>query len=175
MIPLTGLPTRWPRKPTGRLAEPTCLLYKWTCRGHRSTCRVYQWFVQSEWTILLNLYYRSLLAWISYKYTPGWTITQWKLMTHELFNPLLPVVTKINKLLTLMLVVANLANTEWCKIAEKWLKPWHMDTHLEAFSESYPMNTNKTGFIVFEKLCILCFLEESSLSIGRVNICSAQH
>ena len=60
-----GAPLLWPRKLTGLLAEPISVLYKWTCRGHTSTWRVYQSFVQSEWTILLNLYYRSLLAWIS--------------------------------------------------------------------------------------------------------------
>ena len=30
--------------------------------------------------------------------------------------------------------------------AEKWLKPWHMGTHLRVLSESYPINTNMTGF-----------------------------
>ena len=67
MIPLESLSTLWPRKRTWLLAEPICILYKWTCRGHTSTCRVYQSIVQSKWTILLNLYYRSLLAWISNK------------------------------------------------------------------------------------------------------------
>ena len=28
----------------------------------------------------------------------------------------------------------------------KWLKPWHMATHLIDLGESFPMNTNKTGF-----------------------------
>ena len=28
----------------------------------------------------------------------------------------------------------------------KWLKPWHMGTHLRVLSESYPMNTKFTGF-----------------------------
>ena len=32
----------------------------------------------------------------------------------------------------LMLVVANLANTKWCKKPEKWLKPWQMGTHRRA-------------------------------------------
>ena len=27
----------------------------------------------------------------------------------------------------------------------KWLKPWHMGTHLRVLSESYLMNTNMTG------------------------------
>ena len=29
-------------------------------------------------------------------------------------------------ILTFMLLVANLANTKWCKNPKKWLKPWHM-------------------------------------------------
>ena len=28
-------------------------------------------------------------------------------------------------ILTLLLLVANFANTKWDKNAEKWLKPWH--------------------------------------------------
>ena len=31
---------------------------------------------------------------------------------------------------TLMLLVNNFANTKWRKKAVKWLKPWHMGTHL---------------------------------------------
>ena len=50
------------------------------------------------------------------------------------------------RVLTLMLVVANLTNTRWCKNPEKWLKTWHMGTHLRVLSKSYPMNTNMTGF-----------------------------
>ena len=33
-------------------------------------------------------------------------------------------------LLALTLLVANLANTKWCKKPWKWFKPWHMGTHL---------------------------------------------
>ena len=42
-----------------------------------------------------------------------------------------------------MLLVANLANTKWCRKPEKWLKPWHMGTHLRVLmiSESFPMNS----------------------------------
>ena len=36
-------------------------------------------------------------------------------------------------------------------------------THMRALSESYPMNTNMTGFILHP-----CALDESSLRIGRV-------
>ena len=48
--------------------------------------------------------------------------------------------------LTLVLLVANLANSKWCKKLEKWLKHWHMDTHLRVINESYPMIANMTGF-----------------------------
>ena len=55
-------------------------------------------------------------------------------------------VGKMHCVLTLVLVVANLANTKWCKKTRKWLKPWHMGTHLRVLSKSYPMNTNMSGF-----------------------------
>ena len=54
--------------------------------------------------------------------------------------------------LTLMLLMANLASTNWCKSPQKWLKPWHMGTHLRVLCKSYPMNTNKTGFRWFSKI-----------------------
>ena len=53
--------------------------------------------------------------------------------------------------LTPMLLVANLANTKWCKKPEIWLKPWHMGAHLRVPSKSYPMNTNTAGFKWFSK------------------------
>ena len=31
------------------------------------------------------------------------------------------------------------------KLKNDW-NPWHMGTHLKVLSESYPMNTNVTGF-----------------------------
>ena len=74
--------------------------------------------------------------------------------------------------LTLMLLVAYLGNTKWCKKAGKWLKPWHMGTHLRVLSESYPMNTNMTWFRWFPKIFAPLHFGsgESSLSTGRVNI-----
>ena len=66
-----------------------------------------------------------------------------------------------------MLPVANLANTKLCKKPAKLLKPWHTGTHLRVLSESYPMNTNMTGFRWFSSLHP-CALDKSSLSIGRV-------
>ena len=41
---------------------------------------------------------------------------------------------------------------------EKSLKPWHMVTHLRVFGESFPVNTNMTGFRWFSKIFVsLCF------------------
>ena len=39
-----------------------------------------------------------------------------------------------NPALTHMLLVATLRNTRLCKNPEKWLKPWHVDTHLRILS-----------------------------------------
>ena len=44
-----------------------------------------------------------------------------------------------------------------------------MGTHLTVLSESFPMNTNMTGFRWFSKIFAICPLDESSFSIGRVN------
>ena len=43
--------------------------------------------------------------------------------------------------------VANVAkfNRQWCKKAEKWLKPWHKGTHLRILCGSYSMNSNMKG------------------------------
>ena len=68
--------------------------------------------------------------------------------------------------LPLMLLVANLANTIWCKRPKQWLKPWRLGTHQRVLSKSYPMNTNMTGYRCFFKY--LRALDESSLSIGRI-------
>ena len=77
----------------------------------------------------------------------------WLMLADELVKFILYIVS-----LTLMLLVPNLANTKWCKNPENLLKPWHMCTHLRVLSESYPMNTNMTGFRWFSKLfASLCF------------------
>ena len=52
---------------------------------------------------------------------------------------------------------------------EKWLKPWHVGTHLGVLIENYQINTNMTGFRWFSKIVHPCALEESSQSIERVN------
>ena len=84
---------------------------------------------------------------------------------------LLSAIVGINGL-TFMLVAANLANTKWCKKPEKWLKPWHMGTHLRALSESIPTNTSMTVFRWFvddfKNILHPCALDERSLSVGRV-------
>ena len=54
---------------------------------------------------------------------------------------------------------------------EKLLKSWHMGTHLTVLSESFPLNTNMTGFRWFSKnLATKCALDESSYSIGIVKL-----
>ena len=46
-----------------------------------------------------------------------------------------------------MLLVANLANTSYAKRnADKMMETLAYGTHLRVLSESYPMNTNMTGF-----------------------------
>ena len=45
--------------------------------------------------------------------------------------------------------MANLTKTKRCKKPEKITETLHMGTHLRAFSESYPINTNMTGFRKF--------------------------
>ena len=71
--------------------------------------------------------------------------------------------------LTLMILWANLPYTKSCKKTEKWLKPWHMGTHLIVLSLSYQMNTNVPGLRCFSKFLSPCVLDESSFSIGRAN------
>ena len=41
-------------------------------------------------------------------------------------------------------------------------------THLTVLSESYPMNTNTTGFVIFKQCLRSCSLDECCLSIGMV-------
>ena len=70
--------------------------------------------------------------------------------------------------LFITLLVANLANTKWCKNSEKSLKPWQMVTDLRVLIKSFHMNTNLTGFGWFSRSLQSCALNESSLTIGRV-------
>ena len=57
-----------------------------------------------------------------------------------------------------MLLVANLANTKFCKNPRTSLETWRMGIHLRVLSESYSMNTNMAGFRFFSKiLASLCF------------------
>ena len=72
-------------------------------------------------------------------------------------------------IITFMLLWANLASANICNKPEKWLKHWHMGTHLRVLSESFPMNTNITGFRCFSKTLHPYASDESSLSIARVN------
>ena len=65
--------------------------------------------------------------------------------------------------LALMLVVANLA--------KKWLKPWHMGTHMLKSTQWELSNEYHHDRIemAFQESLRPCALDESSLSIGLVN------
>ena len=59
----------------------------------------------------------------------------------------------ISKWLTLMLLVANLADTKGCKKPEKMTETLANGYSSESTQrESYPMNTNMTGFRWFSKI-----------------------
>ena len=85
--------------------------------------------------------------------------TQWSdeyqsiLMTKKYFEKYFTVsIEGKDPFLTFILLVVNLADIKWCKKPEKWLKPWHMGTHLRVLSTSFPMNTNMTGLSWFSKI-----------------------
>ena len=65
--------------------------------------------------------------------------------------------------------MANLANIQWRKPPEKWLKPCNMGTHLRVLIKSCPMNSNMTGFRWFSEIfAFLCFgLKEPQLGYFR--------
>ena len=54
--------------------------------------------------------------------------------------------------------------------SSKCSKHYHMGTHSRVLSESFPMNSNMTGFRCFSKN--ICSLDESSLSTRRVKAAS---
>ena len=49
-----------------------------------------------------------------------------------------------------------------------------MGTHLRVLSKSFPMNTNTTGFICFQKSSRPCALDERNLNIGNFNPSNAE-
>ena len=56
---------------------------------------------------------------------------------------------------------------------EKWLKPWHMATHLRLLSESFPINTNLVGFRWFSRnlfVLVLWAKVASALKRGRWSV-----
>ena len=57
------------------------------------------------------------------------------------------------------------------KKAGKLLKPWQMGTQLRVLSESFPMNTNMTGFRWFSKnLCILVLWAKVASALEGLSI-----
>ena len=68
--------------------------------------------------------------------------------------------------LTLVLLAAN---TKWCEKAEKWLKPWHLGTHLRVLRQrAIKWTPTWQGLGGFQKSLHMYALGESSLSIERV-------
>ena len=97
----------------------------------------------------------------------SFTILQLIIACPTLFN-LLNIHVSLSWVSTLMLLVANFANTKWCRKPERLWKPWNMGTHLRVLGKSYSMNTDMTGLRWFQKSLRACALDKSSLSIGRV-------
>ena len=52
----------------------------------------------------------------------------------------------------------------------KSLKPWQMGTHLRVLIESYLMSTKRQGFDGFQNFLHFSTMDESSLSMKRVNM-----
>ena len=50
-------------------------------------------------------------------------------------------------ILTLMLLVANVANTNWCKTPDKWLKPWQW---MKVTSASEGLTITKLRLLLFK-------------------------
>ena len=95
---------------------------------------VIQWFVISKFTCISHLELCHIF-----------------LHTNERYNCLQISNFKYQPHLTLMLLLANLANKKWCKKSWKTLETWHVGTHLRELRESFPMITNITGFRWFLK------------------------
>ena len=73
--------------------------------------------------------------------------------------------------LILMLLLANLANTRWCKEPETWAHGYS--------SESFPMNTNMTGFRcflrIFESLCFGWKVASALIGLMIWQTCTKYH
>ena len=65
-------------------------------------------------------------------------------------NRLTPSLPEHLVVLTLMLLVAYFGIIKLNNL-KKLPKPWEMGTHMRVLCESYPMNTNMTGFREFPK------------------------
>ena len=50
-----------------------------------------------------------------------------------------------------------------------WTKPWHSCTHLIVLCKSFPVNTDMTGFSLFQTCLQSCVLNKSSLGMERAN------
>ena len=65
---------------------------------------------------------------------------------HLLYLKLKKSLKELGKIITVILLVANFANIKVCKNQKKIIETLYMGTHPRVLNESYPMNTNSTGF-----------------------------
>ena len=64
-----------------------------------------------------------------------------------------------------MLLVADLANTKWCKNPGILLKPWQMGTHLRVLSQRELSNEYQQDMVTmaFKELCVLVLWRKLAL------------
>ena len=74
-----------------------------------------------------------------------------------------------HKVITLMLLMSNLANTKLCKKPEKGLKPWHMVIIWDCSARAIQWIPRWQGVDGFRKIFASFCLNKNSLSIGRDN------
>ena len=65
---------------------------------------------------------------------------------------------------------ANFANMKWRKKAGKWLKPWHMGTHLRVLSDLSNEYQHDRVLMVYKNLCMLVFWTKVVSNAGLINV-----
>ena len=85
---------------------------------------------------------------------------------HLVWKNTIGLVARLGDSLTHMLLVANLAITKKCKKTEKWLKPWHMGTHLRVLC-TIPQISTWQGLDDFQNLSVLVlWMKDASAAKG---------
>ena len=79
------------------------------------------------------------------------------------------------RVLTLMLLVTNLANIRWCKNIEKWLKPWHNSSEstlwaVWGLSNEYPHDRVS---MIFKHICVLVLWMKEASALEGLRVISA--